>query len=123
MPTSHPSREQLVSHAARHVAGAVLVLVAAAVTREIQYALIAAALVPQVLVNLLALTDHDRRRKLRVGSRPPLVLVLSAVLLGGTAVALLASGDPSAAGLAALCAAAGLGIAALPTVVTFAPAR
>ena len=48
-------------------------------------------------------------------SRPPLVLLLSALLLAGSAVVLLLSGDPYVPALAALCAATGLGLASVAT--------
>jgi len=122
MPTVPPSRDQLVTHALRHLAGASLVVLAAVLTHHTQYVLISAALLAPSLVDLVALRDHDRRRKLRVTSRPQLVLLLSALLLGGSAVALIVSGDPYVPTLAALSAAAGLGIASLPMSIAFVPA-
>lgn len=123
-----PTKDQLLSHGLRHIAGAGLVLAAAELVHRAgypeerwQYVAIAAALVPQVLTNAVAVRDPDRRRRLRTSSRPAPLLLAMAVLLVVAAVTLLVSGSALAPGLAGLCAALGLGVAASPTSVRFGP--
>jgi peptidoglycan/LPS O-acetylase OafA/YrhL len=116
-----PTREQLLNHALRQLAGAALIVLAAYASGEQQYAVIAAALVPSVLVDVLAMRDADRRRGLRVSKRPVVVLVACAVALAAAATVTWMTGDPLPAYLAALCAAAGLVVAGSPSSITFAP--
>lgn len=116
-----PTREQLLNHALRQVAGAALIVLAAYLTGEKQYAVIAAALAPSVLVDLLAMRDHDRRKALRVSRRPVLVLVGCAVALAAAATVTWVTGDPLPAYLAALCAAGGLVVAGSPSSIQIAP--
>jgi hypothetical protein len=116
-----PTRDQLLNHALRQLAGAALIVLAAYLTGEKQYAVIAAALAPSVLIDLLAMRDADRRRSLRVSGRPVLVLVVCAVALAAAATVTWATGDPLPAYLAALCAAGGLVVAGSPRSITFAP--
>lgn len=116
-----PTHDQLLSHALRQLAGGALIVLAAVVTGHTQYALIAAALLPSILVDLLAMRDHDRRRALRVSKRPVIVLVGCAALLAAAATAIWMGGDPLPAYLAALCAASGLAVAGSPSSITFAP--
>ncbi len=125
-PLGVPTRDQLLVHAARWVAGTSLVVLAAVlvhraghVDQQWQYVAIAAALAPQVALDLLALDDKDRRSRLRASRRPAAVpLVAATVLLASAESALL----PLAAATAALVAAAGLLIAAAPLTVVIEPA-
>lgn len=127
-PATIPTRDELTRNALRHLAGAALVVLAAAIVhrtghpeQQWQYVAVAAALVPQALLDALAVDDRDRRSRLRTSSRVAPVPFLAAVALAvGAAVTLLGGGPWDVAG-AALCATAGLGIAAAPVTVTIAP--
>jgi len=129
-PASEPTVEQLTRHATRHVAAAAMVLLAAAVvhraghTEQVwQYAAIAAALVPQVLVDLLGATDRDRRARLRATSRAATLPLLAAgaLALAVPTMLLLGQVPPTEVALAAGCAAVGLTIAAAPLTIVVAP--
>jgi hypothetical protein len=122
--TSAPSPAQLWAHALRQTAGAALVLLAAAVVhrtghadQQWQYVAIAGATAPQLLLDVLALHDPERRARLRVASRPAWLPGVAAVVLTGAAVVTLLLGQPVAPSLAGLCAAAGLAVTAAPPVV------
>jgi hypothetical protein len=123
-----PTTDQLARNAMRHVAGAALVLLAAAIAhrtghvdQQWQYVAVAAALVPQVLLDVLAVGDADRRARLRTSRRAAPVPLLAGVALGVGAAAMLLSGQSVVVAVAALCASAGLGIAAAPITVAVAP--
>ena len=123
-----PSRDQLARHAMRNLAGVALVVLAGAVVHKAghhdqqwQYAAIAAALVPQILVTLLALKDGKRRASLRVSERPRIILLLPALALAVSAPVTWLSDGPALPALAGLCAAAGLAIAASPATIVFGP--
>jgi hypothetical protein len=124
-----PTREQLGRHALRYLAGASLVVLAAGIVHETgyrehlwQYVAIAAALTPQVLVDLLAMGDEQRRSRLRVSTRPALVPLLAtgALVIGATSTWL--SAHAVAAAVAGLSAAAGLAVAGSPITVNI-PSR
>jgi membrane associated rhomboid family serine protease len=111
----------------RHVAGATLLVLAAEIVhrtghsdQQWQYVAVAAALVPQALVDALAVRDTDRRERLRVSTRPAPLLLVTAVVLGVAATAMLLSGGSAVVAAAALCATAGLAVAAAPVSVTIA---
>ena len=129
MDASFPNAQQLGMHAMRQFAGAALVVLAAAIVHAFgfsdqrwQYVAIAAALVPQILIDLMAVRLPERRRKLRVSHRPAAMASLAAVALAVTAVTALMMGEPVASGTAALVAGAGLAIAAAPQSVAIVPA-
>jgi hypothetical protein len=120
-----PSREQLGRHATRYLAGASLVVLSAGIVHRAdhpeqvwQYVAIAVALTPQVLVDVLAMADPERRARLRASRRPAAVplLAMAALVVGATAT--LVSTQAVAAGVAALSAAAGLAVAGSPITVT-----
>lgn len=123
--TRPPTREQLGRHAMRYLAGAALVVLAAGIVHEHgysehlwQYVAIAGALTPQILLDVLAMGDPDRRSRLRISTRPALVpLLATAVLVVGATTTLL-SAQAVAAGVAGLSAAAGLAVAGSPITVT-----
>ncbi|QNN52810.1 hypothetical protein [Nocardioides mesophilus] len=127
-PSVVPTRTQLQVHAMRTLAGAALVVLAAALVhraghldQQWQYVAIAAALLPQFAVDALAVGDEDRRSRLRTSRRPALVPLLAAGVL--VVVAMTAS-ISLAATASALVAAAGLAVAGAPaTVVTPATRR
>ena len=112
----------------RHVAGASPVGLAAVLVLRygdpgqlLAYLMIAGALVPQILVNLLALHNDERRSLLRSSTRPAWLLsVITVVLLAASCTTLLA-GQPVVQSLAGLCAAAGLAIAAAPASIVIVP--
>lgn len=123
-PGPAPSRDDLVRNAMRQLAGAALVVLAAATAHRTghadeqwQYAAVAASLLPQALVDGLAFRDPDRRARLRTSRRPAPLPLLAAVLLGAAAVLVLVSGGSPAVVTAAVCATAGLAIAAAPVTV------
>lgn len=125
-----PTADELQKHANRYVVAGALVVLAAAIAhrtghydQQWQYVAIAAALLPQVLLDLLAAADPRRRGRLRTTTRPSVLPLLGAMLLvvGGTTTLL--SAQAAAAALAALSAAAGLTIAASPLTVTIAARR
>lgn len=127
-PGPVPTPDQLTRNAMRHLAGAALVVLAAAVVhrtghpdQQWQYVAVAAALLPQALLDALAVEDGDRRARLRTSSRLAPVPLLAAGALAVGASATLLSGGPFAVVAAAVCATAGLGIAAAPVTVTIAP--
>lgn len=110
----------------RHLAGAALLVLAAVLVhrtghtdQQWQYAAIGAALIPQVLLDGLAVGDRERRARLRVSPRPALLPLLAAGLLAVATVMGLASGQPHVAVLAALSATVGLAVVAAPVTVTF----
>ena len=123
-----PSAQQLGDDAARHLAGGALVVLAVAVVHRFgypdqqwPYVAMAAALVPQVLVDLLALGDQRRRARLRTSGGPAWPPLLVAVVLAFAAPLATLSGGPAPTATAALLAAAGLAVAAAPVTVTVAP--
>jgi peptidoglycan/LPS O-acetylase OafA/YrhL len=110
----------------RHLAGVALLVLAAVLVhrsghtdQQWQYAAIAAALMPQVLLDGIAVGDRERRARLRVSQRPALLPLLAAGLLAVTTMMGLASGQPDVAVLAALSATVGLAVVAAPVTVTF----
>jgi hypothetical protein len=122
-----PTREQLSTHAMRHLAGMALVLLAAQVVhgaghsdQQWQYVAIGVALGPQALIDLLASRDGRRRATLRASTRPALLPLLAACALVVAAPTTFLLGDTAASALAALAAATGLAIAAAPVSVRFA---
>lgn len=123
-----PTDEQLTGNALRHLAAAALVVLAAAIVhrtghpdQQWQYVAVAAAMVPQALLDALASGDADRRQRLRASTGPSLVPLLAALVLAGAALPTLVSGGSLAAAGAALCASAGLAVAAAPVTITIAP--
>lgn len=123
-----PSAEQLAANALRHLAGAALVVLAAAIVhrtghqdQQWQYVAVAAALIPQALLDALASGDTDRRHRLRTSTRPSVVPLVAAVALAVGSLSMLVSGGSLAVAAAAVCAASGLGIAAAPVTITIAP--
>lgn len=124
-----PTREQLGQNTMRHVAGAALVVLSAMIAhswgasdQKWQYVAIAAALIPQVLVNALAVGDADRRRRLRTSPRPAVVPLTAALVLAVAAPALAVTGQATTLmTAAAFFAAAGLAVAAAPVTVMLAP--
>ena len=122
-----PTREQLGNDAVRHLAGMALVLLAAELVhraghadQQWKYVAIALALLPQVLIDVLASKDSRRRATLRASTRPALLPLLAALVLAVAAPTTYLLGDTAASALAALTAAAGLGVAAAPVTVRFA---
>lgn len=120
-PPATPTPDLLGEHAARHVAGLALVVLAAFIVHRTgyfdqrwQYAAIAGALVPQVLIDLLGARDRKRRGRLRVSGRP--VILLTAMSLSLTAVSVWAAlvGQAAPVVVAAALGAAGLAVAAAP---------
>ena len=112
----------------RHVTGMALVLLAAQVVhsaghtdQQWNYVAIAVALLPQVLIDVLASRDGRRRAALRASARPAVLPLLAACVLAAAAPTTFLLGDTAASALAALAAAAGLAIAAAPVSVRFAP--
>lgn len=129
-PGSIPTKTQLSRNAMRQLAGGSLVVLAAAIVhrtghpdQQWQYVAIAAALVPQALLDALAVEDTRRRTRLRARSGPAWVPLLVAVALAVAVPASWQAGEAGASALAALTAAVGLGIAAAPVTVTVAPRR
>ncbi|HEX6515685.1 MAG TPA: hypothetical protein VF049_08920 [Nocardioidaceae bacterium] len=125
-----PTRSQLWDNATRQLAGAALVALAAAIAhrtghggQQWQYLAIAAALLPQLLLDVLALVEARRRARLRTSPRPARTPLLAAAALGVAAPVVLVTDAAAAQAAAALCAAAGLALAASPVTVTFAPRR
>lgn len=123
MPHTVPTVEHLTRHACRQLAGASLVVLAAVVVtrtgyvdQRLQYVAIAAALGPQLLLDVLAVADKKRRQALRLVRRPQHIPLLAAMLLFGLAAYALVQ-QAHAPAVAALCAAAGLGIAAAPEAI------
>lgn len=120
-----PTPEQLGRHAMRYLAGAALVVLAAGIVHENgysehlwQYVAIAGALAPQILLDVLAMGDPERRSRLRTSTRPALVpLLATGLLMVGATMTLLAA-DATAAGVAGLSAAAGLAVAGSPMTVS-----
>jgi len=110
----------------RHVAGATLLVLAAVLVhrtghtdQQWQYAAIGAALMPQVLLDGLAVGDRRRRARLRVSPLPAPLPLLGACLLAAATVVGLATGQAQVAVLAALSATVGLAVVAAPVTVTF----
>ena len=129
-PDAIPSRADLSRNAMRHLAGGALVVLAAAIVhrtghtdQQWQYVAIAAALIPQAILDALAAEDQRRRAKLRASARPAWPPLLVAVALAVAAPTTLLSGYAAASALAALTAAAGLAVAAAPVTIAFAPRR
>lgn len=120
-----PTRTQLGRHALRYLAGAVLVVLAAAIAYENgypdhlwPYLVIAGALTPQILIDLLAIGDPDRRARLGTSPRPAMIPLLATGALALGATATLLTAEAVAAGVAGLSAAAGLAVAGSPITVT-----
>lgn len=123
-----PTTDELTGNALRHLAGAALVVLAAALVhrtgyadQQWQYVLVAAALVPQALTDALASGDTDRRQRLRASTFPSIVPLLASVALAAGALWSAISGDPLTVAGAAACAAAGLAVAAAPVTIVIAP--
>lgn len=130
MDAKLPTTQQLGTHAMRQAAGAALVVLAAVIVQKYgftdqrwQYVAIAGALVPQILVDLVAVRLPERRRRLRLSRRPSPMAALAAVALAVTSVTALALGEPVASAVAALVAGIGLAIAAAPQSVAIASTR
>ena len=125
-----PSRAVLVEYVGRQT-GAVVLLAGAAViayvaghSAEVRpYAVMAAAVVPQVLLALVALGNDDRRRRLIASARPTWLLGSLAVVLAVSGMATWLAGEPPMTPVAAVVAAAGLAVSAAPTSLAFAPRR
>jgi hypothetical protein len=122
-----PTREQLSTDAMRHIAGMALLLLAAEVVhraghtdQQWKYVAIAVALLPQVLIDVLASRDGRRRAVLRASARPAVLPLVGACVLAAAAPTTFLLGDTAASALAALAAAAGLALAAAPVSVRFA---
>lgn len=129
-PDAIPSHADLSRNALRHLAGGSLVVLAAALVhrtghteQQWQYVAIAAALIPQAILDALASEDPRRRAKLRASTRPAWVPLLIAVVLAVAAPAILLDGQAAASALAALVAAVGLAVAAAPVTIAIAPRR
>ena len=125
-----PTGRQLLDEGLRHAGAITLVLLAAQVVRsnghtdqQWQYVVIAVALVPQPLTMLVAWRRRPDREKLRVSTRPSPLLTLFATVLAASAGVTWLTGGGAPPVVAALCAAAGLALAAAPVTVTFAPRR
>lgn len=123
-----PTPEQLDQSALRHAAGTGMIVLSAAIVgrtgnadQQWQYLVIAAALLPQVLLAVLAAADRHRRAQLRTSKRPALIPLSLSVVLAGSGIAMLLLGQSTSTALAAFVAAGGLAIAAAPVTVTFAP--
>ena len=125
-----PSRAVLVEYVGRQSGAVVLLAGAAAIaylaghTAEVRpYAVMAAAVVPQVLLALVALGNDDRRRRLVASARPAWLLGGLAVVLAVTGMVTWLAGEPPLTPVAAVVAAAGLAVSAAPTSLAFAPRR
>ncbi len=124
-----PTREQLLTRAARLVAAAALVVLAAGVVHQggwdehqWQYVAIAASLLPEALRDALAAADAKRRARLRAHrGLSPVPLLMMVALLALAAWAL--TGGTVTPVVAALVAAAGMAVAAAPLRVTMARAK
>lgn len=125
-----PTAQELGSHAMRSLAGVAFVVLAAVLVHRMghaeyqwQFLAIAGAVVPQVLVDTLAINDPERRSRLRTSLRPAPVPMLGAVALLIAADATFVPGNAASATLAAaaVCAAVGLVVVASPKTITFAP--
>ena len=120
-PPVTPTPDLLGNHAARHLAGLALIALAAVLVHRAgfidqrwQYAAMAAALAPQVLIDMLGARDRVRRSRLRVSRRPVLLLACLALLLGGVAVYAATTQLPVPVVAAAALGSLGLGVAAAP---------
>lgn len=125
-----PTPRQLGDHALRILAGAALVLLAAGVVHAFglfdqrwPYVAMALALLPQVLIDLLAARRPERRRRVRLSRRPWPVPALAAGALLLAAAWSLSVGAAWPSVVAALCACAGLALASAPTSVVLVPRR
>lgn len=123
-----PTTDELTGNAMRHLAGAALGVLAAALVhrtghadQQWQYVLVAAALVPQALMDALASGDTDRRQRLRTSTFPSIVPLLASIALAAGALWSALSGESLAVAGAAACAAAGLAVAAAPVTIVIAP--
>lgn len=121
-PTRPPSRPVLLEYAARQVVAAAVVGAAAQLAHQAgmethvwPYVVMIGAIVPQVLLALVALGDDDRRRRLRPSRRPAPVPAALAVALVATAIGGWFAHQPEVSVLAAGVAALGLTVSALPT--------
>lgn len=117
-----PTRPVLVEYAARQVAAAVVVAAAALVvhragldTHVWPYVVIAGAIVPQVLLALVALGDEERRGRIRATRKPAPVPALLSLVLSLTAAGGFVAGQPGVSVAAAVIASVGLAVSALPT--------
>ena len=117
-----PTRPVLVEYAARQVAAAVVVSVAALMahragldTHVWPYVVMAGAIIPQVLLALVAIGDKDRRDRIRATRRPAPVPALLSLALALTAAGSFVSGQHGVSVAAAVIASVGLAVAALPT--------
>lgn len=120
-PPATPSPALLGDHAVRHLAGlALLVLAAVLVHRggyldqQWQYAAMASALAPQVLIDLWGARNPERRGRLRVSRRPVLLLTVMAASLAAVAVWAWSAHQATPVVVAASLGAAGLAVAAAP---------
>ena len=117
-----PSRPVLLEYAVRQVVAVAVVGAAARLSYEAglqthvwPYVVMAGAIVPQVLLALVALGDDERRRRLRPSRRLAPVPALLAVVLVGTALVGWIADQPEVSVAAAGVAALGLAVSALPT--------
>lgn len=117
-----PSKPALVEYALRQLAAALVVAAAAYLVHRAglqqhmwPYVVMAGAIVPQVLLAVVALGDEERRARLRGVARPAPVPALIAVGLALTAVGGWLADQPLIGIGAAVVAAIGVGVSALPT--------
>jgi len=116
-----PSRPLLLEYVARQLAAVAVVAAAAWLTHQAglsghvwPYVVMAGAIVPQALLAAVALGDEHRRTRLRTSTRPAPVPGLLAIALGCAAVAGWLLDQPVVATGAAVVAATGLLVSALP---------
>jgi hypothetical protein len=119
---TRPTRPVLMEYAARQVAAAVVVSVAALMahragldTHVWPYVVMAGAIIPQVLLALVALGDEDRRGRIRATRKPAPVPALLSLALALTAAGGVAAGQHGVSVAAAVIASVGLAMSALPT--------
>lgn len=126
-----PSRDQLRSGLTRTSVTLVLLAGAALVVRSsghhdqlLPYLAMAAAVLPQLLLLVLALLDHRRVEKLKVSRRPvPVLALIGLVLVGSAVVSTLDHGFVWPPAWAAALAAGALLLASAPPVVAPLPVR
>jgi hypothetical protein len=117
-----PTRPVLWEYAARQVAAAVVVAGAALVAHRAglgsqvwPYVVMAGAIIPQVLLAVVALGDEERRDRIRATAKPALVPALLSLALAMTAAGGFVAGQPGVAVAATVIASVGLAVSALPT--------
>jgi hypothetical protein len=120
--TTKPTRPVLLEYAARQVTAAAVVVAAAVVahragldTHVWPYVVMAGAIIPQVLLALVALGDEERRGRIRATSKPAPVPALLSLALALTAAGGFVADQPGVSVMATVIASVGLAVAALPT--------